>query len=76
MVSGTPSFFSSVSVTPVPSSRLVQISYKHPSPEMAARVPNAFAANFIAWQPRKRPHTGTITEAMKLRFAGYLPPEE
>lgn len=36
----------------------------------------AIAADFIAWQPRKRPHTGTITEAMRQRFAGYLPPEE
>ena len=35
-------------VTPVPSSRLVQISYKDPSPDMAARITNAFATNFIA----------------------------
>ena len=34
-------------VTPVPSSRLVQISYRSPSPEMAARVPNAFAENYM-----------------------------
>ncbi len=36
----------------------------------------AIANAFIAWQPRKRPQTGTITEAMKLHFAAYLPPEE
>jgi hypothetical protein len=36
----------------------------------------AIAADFLQWQPRKRPHAGTITEAMKLRFAAYLPPEE
>jgi hypothetical protein len=36
----------------------------------------AIAANFIAWQPRKRPNAGTITEAMKLHFAAYLPSEE
>lgn len=36
----------------------------------------AIAAKFIAWQPRKRPNAGTITEAMKLRFAAYLPSEE
>lgn len=34
-------------VTPIPSSRLVQISYKSPSAEMAARIPNAYASNFI-----------------------------
>ena len=34
-------------VTPVPMSRLVEISYKSPSPDLAARVPNAFAEAYI-----------------------------
>ena len=34
-------------VAPVPSSRLVQISFKSSSPELAARVPNAYAENYI-----------------------------
>jgi hypothetical protein len=46
------------------------------NPGLALDRKAVIAANFIAWQPRKRPHTGTITEAMKLRFAAYLPPEE
>jgi hypothetical protein len=46
------------------------------NPGLALDRKAAIAAKFIAWQPRKRPHTGTITEAMKLRFAAYLPPEE
>jgi hypothetical protein len=46
------------------------------NPGLALDRKAAIAADFIAWQPRKRPHTGTITEAMRLRFAGYLPPEE
>lgn len=45
-------------------------------PGLALDRKAAVAADFLAWQPRKRPHTGTITEAMKLRFAAYLPPEE
>jgi hypothetical protein len=45
-------------------------------PGLALDRKAAVAADFIAWQPRKRPHTGTITEAMKLHFAAYLPPEE
>lgn len=46
------------------------------NPGLALDRKAAVAADFIAWQPRKRPHTGTITEAMKLHFAAYLPPEE
>lgn len=46
------------------------------NPGLALDRKAAVAANFLAWQPRKRPNTGTITEAMKLRFAAYLPPEE
>jgi hypothetical protein len=46
------------------------------NPGLALDRKAAIATNFIAWQPRKRPNTGTITEAMKLRFAAYLPPEE
>jgi hypothetical protein len=36
----------------------------------------AIAAKFIAWQPKKRPERGTITEGMRERFAAYLPPQE
>lgn len=36
----------------------------------------AIAADFIQWQPKKRPERGTITEGMRERFAAYLPPEE
>jgi hypothetical protein len=46
------------------------------NPGLALDRKAAVAADFIAWQPRKRPHVGTITEAMKLRFAAYLPSEE
>jgi hypothetical protein len=46
------------------------------NPGLALDRKAAIATDFIAWQPKKRPHTGTITEAMKLRFAAYLPPEE
>jgi hypothetical protein len=46
------------------------------NPGLALDRKAAIAAKFLAWQPRKRPHTGTITEAMRLRFAAYLPPEE
>jgi uncharacterized protein involved in exopolysaccharide biosynthesis len=38
---------SGYTVTPVPSSRLVQISFNSPDPAMAARVPNAFAENYM-----------------------------
>lgn len=34
----------------------------------------AIARQFIDWQPKKRPNQGTITEAMQMRFAAYLPP--
>ncbi len=33
----------------------------------------AIAADFIQWQPKKRPSVGTITETMKLHFSAYLP---
>lgn len=46
------------------------------NPGLALERKAAIAANFLQWQPRKRPQAGTITEAMKLRFAAYLPPEE
>lgn len=46
------------------------------NPGLALDRKAAIAADFIVWQPRKRPHAGTITQAMKLRFAAYLPPEE
>lgn len=31
------------------------------------------ATQFFQWQPRKRPHMGTITDEMRLRFSAYLP---
>lgn len=40
--------------------------------ERKARIAHAF----LAWQPKKRPERGTITEAMRLLFTDYLPPEE
>jgi hypothetical protein len=33
----------------------------------------AIARQFIAWQPKKRPERGTITDAMRLKFSDYLP---
>jgi hypothetical protein len=32
----------------------------------------AIATQFLAWQPKKRPERGTITDAMRLKFADYL----
>jgi hypothetical protein len=32
------------------------------------------ANQFMEWQPKKQPNQGTITEAMRMRFAAYLPP--
>lgn len=46
------------------------------NPGLALDRKAAVAVDFIAWQPRKRPQTGTITEAMRLHFVDYLPPEE
>ncbi len=46
------------------------------NPGIALDRKAAIAKDFIVWKPRKRPHTGTITEAMRLHFADYLPPEE
>lgn len=46
------------------------------NPGLALDRKAAVAAEIIAWQPKKRPNVGTITEAMKLHFAAYLPPEE
>jgi LAGLIDADG-like domain len=46
------------------------------NPGIALERKAAIAYDFLAWQPRKRPHTGTITEAMRLHFADLLPPEE
>jgi hypothetical protein len=31
------------------------------------------ARDFLAWQPKKRPERGTITDAMRLKFSDYLP---
>jgi uncharacterized protein involved in exopolysaccharide biosynthesis len=38
---------SNFSVNPVPESRLVQISFSSPSPQLAAQITNSFADNFI-----------------------------
>ena len=46
------------------------------SPGLALDRKAAIAANFLAWQPKKRPERGTITEGMRERFAAYLPPQE
>lgn len=33
----------------------------------------AIAAQFLEWQPKKRPEQGTVTDEMRLKFADYLP---
>ncbi len=45
-------------------------------PGLALDRKAAIAADFLAWQPKKRPERGTITEGMRARFAAYLPPQE
>lgn len=46
------------------------------NPGLALDRKAAIAADFLAWQPKKRPERGTITEGMRARFAAYLPPQE
>lgn len=46
------------------------------NPGIALERKAAIAADFLSWQPKKRPERGTITEGMRRRFAAYLPPEE
>jgi hypothetical protein len=46
------------------------------NPGLALDRKAAIAAKFLAWQPKKRPERGTITEGMRERFAAYLPLEE
>jgi len=46
------------------------------NPGLALDRKAAIAAKFIAWQPKKRPERGTITEGMRERFGAYLPPQE
>jgi hypothetical protein len=46
------------------------------NPGLALDRKAAIAANFLDWQPKKRPERGTITTGMRKRFAAYLPPEE
>lgn len=36
---------------------------------------SAVAAQFLEWQPKKRPEKGTITDEMRLNFSAYLPAE-
>ncbi|NJN14839.1 MAG: hypothetical protein HC822_00245 [Oscillochloris sp.] len=48
----------------------------HDNPGLALDRKAAIAADFLNWQPRKLPHTGTITAEMRVRFAAYLPAEE
>lgn len=49
---------------------------EHMAIETQTGIPAANVVPNRTLQPRKRPNTGTITEAMKLHFAAYLPPEE
>lgn len=39
---------------------------------LALERKEAIAKQFIAWQTKKRPERGTITDAMRLKFADYL----
>ena len=43
------------------------------NPGMMLARKSMIAAQFIEWQPKKRPQTGTITEKMRSRYAKYLP---
>lgn len=46
------------------------------NPGLALDRKAAIAADFLDWQPKKRPERGTITEGMRARFSAYLPPQE
>jgi hypothetical protein len=43
------------------------------NPGLALERKAAIAARFLAWQPRKKPERGTITDEMRRKFPGYLP---
>ncbi len=43
------------------------------NPGLALERKAAIATQFLAWQPRKTPEKGTITDAMRLNFPAYLP---
>lgn len=43
------------------------------NPGLAQERRAAMAAQFLAWQPRKHPAQGTITEDMRRLFSAYLP---
>jgi hypothetical protein len=43
------------------------------NPGLALQRKAVIAANFLEWQPKKRPQRGTITDTMRLNFPAYLP---
>jgi hypothetical protein len=43
------------------------------NPGLALARKAAIAAQFLEWQPKKRPEQGTITDEMRLNFSDYLP---
>ena len=43
------------------------------NPGLALPRKQQIAAQFLDWQPRKKPEQGTITERMRLNFPAYLP---
>lgn len=43
------------------------------NPGLALAYKTVIAAQFLDWQPRKRPRKGTITDAMHRNFSAYLP---
>jgi hypothetical protein len=43
----------------------------HPGLSLARKA--TIAAQFLKWQPKRRPDPGTITDAMRLNFPAYLP---
>ena len=43
------------------------------NPGLALERKAAIAAQFLQWQPKKKPEKGTITDEMCLNFSDYLP---
>lgn len=43
------------------------------NPGLALPRKQQIAAQFLEWQPKKKPEQGTITERMRLNFPAYLP---
>lgn len=43
------------------------------NPGLALERKAAVAARFLAWQPKKKPERGTVTDEMRRKFPGYLP---